>query len=94
MMPLPSCCWLAALLVLSSATAAAAAPSAPSDSDQAPQHSSAAASSHANASLPQWLDSSVGVHEFSTVDTGYKGRPADIKDAASHFDFIWGSDMA
>ena len=43
--------------------------------------------------LARWPDSSVGVHQFITMDVGYKGKSADIKDAASRFDFIWGSDM-
>jgi hypothetical protein len=47
----------------------------------------------AGSSLPRWPDSSVGVHEFLTMDIAYKGKAAEIKEAASRFDFIWGSSL-
>ena len=47
----------------------------------------------AGGSLPLWPDSSVGVHEFLTMDIAYKGKAADINEAASRFDFIWGSSL-
>ena len=88
-----------ATLVASSAAASdrmgrergsAARHTSPTHGDMGAQHQSGASSR----ALPRWPDSSVGVHEFLTVDTGYKGKPADIEDAASRFDFIWGSDIA
>jgi len=43
--------------------------------------------------LPRWPDTSVGVHEFLTMDIAYKGKPADIKAAAPRFDFVWGTSL-
>ena len=55
--------------------------------------SAVGAADHDSAPLPRWPDTSVGVHEFLTMDIAYKGKTADIKAAASRFDFVWGTSL-
>ena len=48
----------------------------------------------AHAAVPQWRDSTDGIHAFLTFDSAMEHQKANITAFASRIDYVWGASAA